>query len=448
MPPAAGGRLTTGPIPKHVRALAVPMIGGIFAVISKSIVDTYFVAQLGTEALSAMGFMFPVMMVIANLAIGLGAGTSSVVARCIGQGDPGLVRRRATDGLFLAIVLVSTTALVGLLTMDPLFRALGAKGLVLEHVQAYMHTWYWGMGFLVVPMVGNGIIRATGDAKVPGMIMVASAVVNAGLDPVLIFGLFGLPALGIQGAALATVISNIITFVAALGVLTFREKLIDLKPPSLVEVVASWKEILRIGLPASLTNMINPVGATVVTAILARFGAEVVAGYGVATRIEALAVVVMLALSASVGPIVGQNAGAGQMDRVRQTLRYAYSASAVWGLLVAVLLFFTGGAIAAGFDDTAEVVQVAGAYLAYVPITLVGYGFGIITAATFNALGRPLGATVLTVVRVIFVFVPVTWWTAQYVDWRGVIVGAALANILVGGAAWSLARRTLGGVRP
>ncbi len=419
------------------------MVGGIMAIISKSIVDTYFVAQLGTDSLSAMGFMFPVMMVVANLAIGLGAGTSSVVARCIGEGDTGLVRRRATDGLILAFVLVSAMSVLGLLTMRPLFLALGAKGAVLEQVQAYMRIWYWGIAFLVVPMVGNGIIRATGDAKIPGIMMAVSAVLNAALDPVLIFGLLGVPKFGIQGAALATVISNVMTFCGALAILYFREHLIEFRPPPLRDFVVSAKDILRIGLPASVTNMINPIGTTLVTAIIARFGAEAVAGYGVATRIESLAVVVMLALSASVGPVVGQNAGAGKFDRVKETLFYAYKVCAIWGTLMAVLLYFSGEALATIFDTNPHVIEVATTYLAIVPVSLVGYGLGIVTAATFNALGRPFGATLLTIVRVVLISVPVTYFVSQSIGWQGIVVGAALGNIMVGLAALVVARRTV-----
>lgn len=440
---ASGGRLTTGPIPRHVRALTIPMVGGIMAVISKSIVDTYFVAQLGTDALSAMAFMFPVMMIVANLAIGLGAGTSSVVARCIGEGDSSQVRRRATDGLILAFVLVSAMSLVGLATLEPLFTLLGADASVMVHVKAYMRTWYWGIAFLVVPMVGNGIIRATGDAKIPGIMMAVSALLNAALDPVLIFGLFGVPKFGIQGAALATVISNVMTFCGALAILYFRERLIEFRPPPVSEFIVSAKDILRIGLPASVTNMINPIGTAFVTAIIARFGAEAVAGYGVATRIESLAVVVMLALSASVGPVVGQNAGAGQFGRVKETLFFAYKVCAVWGVLMAVVLYFAGPTVAEVFDTNPEVIEVATTYLAIVPISFVGYGLGIVTAATFNALGRPLGATLLTVVRVVVVSVPVTYFASEAIGWQGIVVGAALGNIMVGLAALVVARRTI-----
>lgn len=423
--------------------MTVPMIWGVLAVISKGIVDTFFVSRLGTEQLGAMTFAFPVMMVVSNLAIGLGVGTGSVVARAIGEGDPEVVKRRATDGLLLAVLLVSATALLGLLTLEPLFSALGAKGEVMVHVREYMRTWYWGMGFLVVPMVGNGIIRATGDAKVPGVVMTISAFVNIGLDPVLIFGLLGAPAMGIQGAALATVISNVVTFVAALGILHFRERMILWRSAPPAEVWQSWKAILHIGVPAAATNMVNPIGAAVVTAIMARFGTEVVAGLGVAVRVETLSVVVMLALSSSVGPMVGQNAGAGRWDRVQETLRFSHTICLITGVVVAALLWLLAGRIAAVFDDSATVIAVASTYLSWAGLSYAGYGVAITTAAAFNALGRPLPSTTLVVVRIVLIVVPVTYFLSNVVGWAAVAWAAVLGNVLAGVAALLLARPLL-----
>jgi putative MATE family efflux protein len=440
MAPPAGGRLTTGSVRRQVISMTVPMIWGVLAVISKGIVDTFFVARLGTDELGAMSFAFPVMMVVSNLAIGLGVGTGSVVARAIGEGDPEVVRRRATDGLLLAVLVVSATSALGLLTLEPLFAAMGAEGEVMRHVGDYMRTWYWGMGFLVVPMVGNGIIRATGDAKVPGIVMTISAVVNIGLDPILIFGLLGAPALGIQGAALATVISNFVTFVAALAILHNRERMILWRPAAVDEVWQSWKAILHIGVPAAATNMVNPIGAAVVIGILAPFGTEVVAGLGVATRIEALAVVVLLALSSSVGPMVGQNAGAGRWDRVQETLRFSHAVCLVTGAAVAALMWAVGAQAVAIFDDSPQVLALATTYLRWVSLTYAGYGVAITTAAAFNALGRPLPSTTLVMVRIVLVLVPGTYLLSGRLGWSAVVWAAAAGNALAGAAALALAR--------
>ncbi len=195
----------------HLIALTVPMIWGVLAIMSFNLVDTWFVAQLGADRLAAMSFTFPVVMVLVSLGIGLMAGTSSVLARVIGEGDHSRVRRLTTDALVLAFVLSALFTVLGLLTIDPLFRRLGVTEALLPLVREYMTIWYAGFFCFLVPMVGLGAIRATGDAKFQSRTMMAAALVNLVLDPLLIFGLLGFPRLELAGAALATVLSRGLT---------------------------------------------------------------------------------------------------------------------------------------------------------------------------------------------------------------------------------------------
>ena len=181
--------------------MTLPMIVGILAVLSISVADTYFIGQLGVEELAALSFTFPVVFSLASVAIGLGVGASSVVSRAIGAQNEREVRRLATDSLILAVLIVGALATLGLLTIEPLFGLLGARPEQMVHIVAYMRIWYPGMVLLAVPMVANNILRATGDALSPSAIMVMAAVINIAVDPVLIFGLGPIPALGMEGAA-------------------------------------------------------------------------------------------------------------------------------------------------------------------------------------------------------------------------------------------------------
>ncbi len=158
--------------------------------------------------MAALSFTFPVVLTIGSLTQGIGMGTSTVVSRAIGRGQYSRVRRLATDSLFLGLLVVGIGALVGLLTIRPLFRILGAEGIVLDYIEEYMSVWCHGMIFVVVRMVGNNIIRATGDLKTPGMVMILGAGANLVLDPLLIFGLGPFPEFGIRGAALVTLIGR------------------------------------------------------------------------------------------------------------------------------------------------------------------------------------------------------------------------------------------------
>lgn len=440
--PAPTARLTRGPIGHHVWALMLPMTFGLLSIISKNLVDTYFVAQLGTEELSAISFTFPVVMVVMSLAIGLGAGASSVVSRVFGGGDLDLVRRRSTDALVLGVVLVSVASIVGTLAIRPLFGLLGAQGAVLDHIEDYMGPWFIGLVFLVIPMVANSLLRASGEARLPGLLMVAAALINAVLDPILIFGWLGAPKLGIAGASWATVVSNVCSTAGSIALLTGRDHMLVFRPPTPRELWSSWKPILAIGLPASAANMVNPLGVAVVTRLLAGIGPEAVAGFGVATRLEGLALVTLLALSAAVGPVVGQNYGAAHADRVSESLRYCFRVSLVWSLVTAGLLALVGPFVTPLFDDSAEVQRVANLYLWIVPVTYFGYGWNIVQSAAFNALGRPVLANVMTIGRMFVAYIPAALLLSEGLGLGvvGVFAGATIGN-LAGGAAAGLGRR-------
>ena len=214
------------------------MAFGIAAIILFTVVDTFYVGRLGAEQLAAMGFTFPISYIVMSIAMGLSVGTSSTIARAIGEGHQLRVQRLATDGLGLAFVIVTCFSLIGLTNLNTIFSMIGAKGEILELISDYMIPWCLGVGLLVIPMVGNGAIRATGDTKTPATIMVIAGIVNIVLDPFLIFGIGPFPRLELQGAALATVVSWGVTFTASLWILGKREGMIrlpifDPKQPSI-----------------------------------------------------------------------------------------------------------------------------------------------------------------------------------------------------------------------
>ena len=437
--------LLEGQVAGHLQRLALPMVWGILATMSFNVVDTYFVAQLGKGPLAAMSFTFPVVMVINSLAIGLGAGTSSAVARAYGAGDLQRVRRLVTDASLLALIGALLISALGLATIRPLFELLGAPAEMLPLISDYMVPWYLGAVFAVVPMVALSSLRAIGNSALTGRIMVAVAVFNLLLDPLLIFGLLGFPRLELQGAALSTVIARGISFFAALYFLVRREHL--MAPPSarLAVVWASWRAVLAVGLPAIATNAIIPMAGGVVVALVAVHGADAVAGLGVALRIEPLALIVFYALSSVVGPFIGQNAGAGKTARMQETVSVLARFCIGCGFALALVLYVAGPSLVRLFSDSAPVLAVAVAYLTLVPFSYAGYGFVMSANAAFNGLGRPLPATLISFLRVLGVYLPLAWVGNQLWGITGLFAATALANLLLGALAWWWLRRDISG---
>jgi putative MATE family efflux protein len=419
------------------------MVLGLVSLNSYSIADTYFVGQLGTLPLAAMGFTFPVSFSLVAIGLGVGIGASSVLARLLGTGDRQSVQRITTHAMMLGAALGLIVMVIGLSSIDPIFTALGADDQTLPLIHQYMEVYYFGGFLLVLPMVGNFAMRAAGDARIPAVILTTSAAINIVLDPLLIFGLAGFPRLELRGAAIATVFANGVTVFASIGILYWREHLIRARYLSPAGVLDSWRRILHVGVPAIASNLLSPMTIGVITSFVAAYGATAVAGFGVASRVEALVMIVIFAVTSSVGPFTGQNFGAGRVDRV---LRFAWLSECfcvAYGLVAAALLWAFAEPIVGLFDDNAAVIASATLYLTIVPFSLGAFGVMLTGVASFNALGRPLPATMVTFVKLFVFYIPLAWAMSHVVGLAGIYWANAIGHLVFGGVGFVWIRRTL-----
>ncbi len=437
--------LLEGPIAATLLRKTLPVIGGMIAMMSFNLVDTWFIARLGTEPLAAVSFTFPVVFTVISLAIGLGIGTSAVVARRLGRGEFETVRRRATDAALLALVVGLVMTLLGLATLEPLFRLLGADDALMPHIRDYMGIWYLGAAAVIVPRVLNSVLRAHGNTVTQGLMMALAAGVNVLLDWLLIFGIGPFPAMGVSGAALATVLSWGLMAVA-LGFQKELRGLIDLAGLTLAGLLDSWKELGRIAGPAALTSVFTPIAMGLLTRIIAGHGHDAVAGFGVGTRIEAVAQIAVLGLSMTLSPLVSQNAGAGQFDRVRRAILGCFAFVLAWQLLVWLLLQGLAPGIVSGYAEREAVGEVLRTFLWLVPLGLGAQGVVILAVSSCNALHRPARAMRLSVTRLFLLLVPLAWLGGQLAGPTGVFAGMLIANGLMAVVAWWQIRRLLGQV--
>lgn len=431
--------MTQGPVFGHVVRMMMPMSFGILAMMLVGIVDTYWVGTLGTAQQAAVQMSFPVTMLVMSVSIGLGAGAVSAVSRAAGRKDGSSISRISTDAMTLALLLVGGVSLIGMLTVEDIFRALGASDTMLPHVVDYMRVWFGGIVLIVGPMVAGNILRALGNAVIPSVMMMAAAAINLVLDPIFIlddvFGLFPGLGWGVSGAALATVAANACTFLMVLWYLVFREKLLDFKWEDFGEVWHHWSDIARVGIPACISNIFNPVAMTVAMSglAMARFGDAAVGGLGVAGRLEAFAIVPLFALSACIGAVTGQNGGAERTDRVREAFRTSFLFALAWGLGVAAALWIFADVLAAIFLPSEAGQAAAVTYWRIASLTIAGYGITIAGSAGFNGLGRPSYGMMITAGRALGLMVPFVLLGSFLVNAPvGVIGGIAAANILSG----------------
>jgi len=434
-------KLVNGPVGNTLVRMTVPMFFGILGIMIFNLTDTFFVGRLGTRELAAMSFTFPVVFIIGSIALGLGVGASSAVSRAIGEGDRHKVQRLTTDALMLSLIIVISFALVGILTIEPLFRLLGAPENILPLIKGYMTIWYPGVAFVIIPMVGNGAIRATGDTKTPSMIMLAAGFVNIVLDPLLIFGIGPFPRWELQGAAIATVIARAVVLVIAFWVLYWREKMISLVPPSFKEGLQSWKQVLYVGVPAAGTNLIIPVSLGVITRLVASYGPEAVAGLGVASRVEAFTLTVFMALGSVMVPFVGQNLGAKRWDRVQTAVRLSQRFALIWGSTAFLLLIFLAKPIARLFNKDPRVVSTIVTYLLMVSVSYSFQGIAMLAGSTFNGLNKPWPATTLSILRAAVLYIPLAFLGSHFWQLKGIFGAASVANIFTAAAAFAWLKR-------
>ncbi len=435
--------ILTGPVGETLRDLTLPMIAGIFGMIAFNLVDTYFIGQLGADQLAAVSFTFPVVLTVASLAMGIGIGVMSLVSKSIGQGDYFKAARETTDSLLLGLILVGIFSAIGLLTIDPLFRALGASEQILPYIREYISIWYYTILFLIIPMIGNNAIRASGDTRTPSYIMLGAVAINAVLDPLLIFGYGPFPELGIEGAALATAISRMVTMLVAMYVLYFREKLITFKPVGWTAFWGCIKAILYIGLPAAAARMINPIGIGILTSLIAVYGTEAVASYGVGSRIEMFALSVVSALASVIGPFVGQNLGADQFDRIRMSFRMSFRFSLLWGLGMAALIGLFAHPIAQIFTDNATIAKDIELFLYIVPFSYSMQGVFLLVTTSLNAMQKPFQAAFLAFLQMFVLAIPFALIATRTTGLWGIFSSIAVAYVLTGMVALWLNQRTL-----
>ena len=419
------------------------MLMGIVGMVLFNLADTFFVSRLGTEQLAALSFTFPVVLVIASLAMGLGTGASAVISLAIGEGDQHKVQRLTTDSLLLALLVVVLFVILGLLTIDPLFHLLGAAPEVMPLIKEYMTIWYFGMIFVVVPMVGNNAIRATGDTKTPAAIMLVAVAINFILDPLLIFGVGPFPRLELAGAAITTVSARSITMLVALYVLAHRERMLTAVRPQWSQLLSSWRKVLYIGLPTAGTRMIVPLTTGIITGILARHGTAPVAGYGVASRIEFFSMAVIRALSVVLAPFVGQNLGANMIHRVISGIRYAKRFSLAWGVALYLLLALFAPSIASIFSNHPQVKSIIVLYLRIVPVGYGMQGIVMLSAASMNVLNKPLQAAGIAAAQIFLLYIPLAYLASRFYGPAGIFAALVFCYIAAGLGAHLLLNRYL-----
>lgn len=399
-PAAQAADFDGGPLGPTLLRLVVPMFFGMVMIALVGIVDAYFIGMLGTEALAAFGLCYPAVMILQALLFGLANGITASMARARGKrrGQPlgAEERLRVRVSVSSAMALACLLAAIGMAFGQLGFEAV-ASPTVAALSLAYYQPYLLSMICLSIPMSITACMRGFGETRSSATVMALASVLNAGLDPLFMFGWGPVPAYGMAGASISTVVAYVVAAGFALWLMgrTLRGAAGPVVGLDARRVVA---QISQIAGPAMMAQALGPLSGAIITGFATRFGVEALAGLGIMQRIDMLVMIVAVATGAGLMPLVGQVAGAGNMPRAAAALRMARLAMVGWALGVGLLLNLAAGPIAAMFTGEPEVASVVRLALMFAPVGYVGGGLNITTMSCFNAVGHPMLATKLSAV--------------------------------------------------
>jgi putative MATE family efflux protein len=384
--------ITSGPIPLLVRRIALPSATAMAAQTVFNLTNSYWAGTWSTEALAALATAFPVFFTIIAATFGFSQGTAALVSHELGAGRPEEARRVWAHAIGLALLAGLVIAGAGAVTAPALSALLGARGVVLDLTLVYLVPLLASAPLFLLAAVANAALTATGDTRSLRDAVLTTTAVNVGLVPVLMYGIGGVPALGVAGIAASHVVVQIaqlawlagrasrIPFVAGLR-RTLPEPDLRLAARVLAQVV-----------PNTLTLMTTGVGLAIVTGFVGRYGPAAVAAYGIALRIEQLVLLPALGLNAATVALVGQNLGAGRIDRVRRAAATTLGSGVVVMILGALLVFLFRRSLLALFTNDEAVLSLGALYLGFAVLAFPAYAIVVLGAGVLQGLRRPVPA--------------------------------------------------------
>lgn len=435
---------TSGPIGTRMIKTAFAMLAGTLSMSGYNLADTYFIGRLeGSAPLAAMGFSLPVIMLIGCIFHGLGNGIMAITAQALGGGRKERAAGFVSAGLLLAALVSVVFAVIGMTTCRDVFVFFGAQGEALKHVRDYMDIWYFGCFSAALSMAGNSLLIGVGDNKAASFSMMGGMIINVILDPIFIFGFGLIPAMGIKGAVLATIGSQICVMLFNLQRLNRKHRLLRFDPIPLKRLFPCWGTIFRYAVPAALGMLMMPLASVVVTKVTAVFGDAAVAATAAAGRLEMVAFVFPMALGMTLVPMIGQNYGAKLYDRIRDCHRFAMRFAFFYLLVLGVLYVIFAPQLVRLFSTDADVCRIMADCMRIIP-----WGFFAIEVHRYGTFfytgcGRPNAAAWLNALRIIGLMIPFTLLALVFNQLWLVFAARLAADLISGTVSYLLSKRLI-----
>ena len=421
---------TTSHIPSLIRKLAVPASVGLVFNTLFNVVDTYYGGLMSTAALAAMSLTFPVFFIILSMGMGMGTGTTALISQSLGAGRPDEAYRYGYQAISFSIINAVFLTAIGLVIAPYLFLILGATNEYLDIAVQYMNIILLGTVFFLMNSILNSLLTSRGDTRTYRNFLIVGFFLNVVLDPWFMFGGWGFPALGIRGIALSTVLIQVLGVIYLIVVTKKRSIFLNARLQDFIPSKKYYLELFGQGFPASLNMLTVAIGIFVITYFASRFGKEAVAAYGIATRIEQIALLPTIGLNIAALTLAGQNMGAGRYDRILKSwnLNISYGLMIIAIGVISVGLF--AGQLMAAFTKDSLVVQIGAEYLRVAIIFFFAYIFLNISVSTLQGMKKPFYAILVGAYRQFLIPLPLFYLFAVYLGWgtKGIWWGIFFAN--------------------
>ena len=421
--------ILSGSISKGVLSLSAPIVFTMFFHSLLNIVDTFWVGKISALAVAAVSISWPIVFILIALAAGISTGANALVARFVGSKDLPSASLAAKNSIYIGVTLSLILTVFGLLLLKPLFIFLGASGELLSEALSYARIFFYGTIFHVIMFIFGSILRGEGDTKTPMRIGVAINVVNMILDPLFILVL----GLGVAGAALATTISAIIGCVFYLRYILADKAIVKIDFKKLEFSKKLSYEVLFIGVPASLRNVVNAIGVFFTIKVVAVYGAAAVAAYGIAFRVESFGVLPVVAIALATMTMVGQNLGAENFSRAKTSGWISASLGA--GLMAGfgLLVFAFASEIVKIFNTETEVVRIGAEVLKIKSPAFLFSALIMSLGSAFQAFGKSHYSLIITILRVTLMLILIYWFNDLYGlvgVWWGIVLSGVLSGLI------------------
>jgi len=429
--------LTVGGIRRTLFHMGWPLMLGMLFQTAFNIIDTIFVGMLGPNELAAISLTFPVVFIFIAIASGMAVGATALVSQAIGAGRLKEADNIAEHSLLFALVLGVLIAVLGILFSPPLFVFMGANAEILPLTMSYANIIFGGFIFLFVGFMAMSLIQAQGNTVIPMVYQVAAVILNIILDPIMIFGWFGFPALGLPGAALATILSRIIMTLLNFLHLYLGKTKIKLKPRDFSLDFGIIKRIVFVGFPASIGQSINSIGMILLMALVGGFGPMAIAAYGIGMRLDALVLLPIIGLVHAVIAIVGQNYGKKEFMRAALTVKYASYFNIAMALFFGAVMFLFPALFFIPFTTEKAIISIGISYLSIVAFSYVFKGAMFAYNAGFMGTGKTF-ISMLLIAGNWALTLGIGWALIPTYGLDGIWIGILAASILTAGAGFAV----------